>query len=86
MQIVMTKTICENVEKNPQFLIEILESLERFNKCDWGDLCDEDKALNDLAVKTKDRTLASYITSQGKVYIITDAGHEITTVLFANEY
>ena len=81
-----TKEINEAMKKTPEFAIELLTVMLRYWKKDWGDLCEEDKKLNDLSVKTKDRILAAYNTSQGRVYVITDAGHEITTVLFAHEY
>ena len=60
---------------------------------DWGDLCEEDKKLNDLAVKTGDRILSAYkipkdlrIGYADKIWIITEADRSRTTVLFPDEY
>lgn len=53
---------------------------------DWGDLCDEDKFLNDLSVESGGRILSAYNTSFGKIYIITEEDRSYTTIMFANEY
>lgn len=54
-----------------------------------GDIPEEDKALNDEAVRVGDgRTLAAYNTSKGEIWIITDFGDEgnVTTMLLPEEY
>lgn len=81
-----TKGIDIAMKNDPDYAIELLKIMVRYWNKDWGDMCDEDKKLNNMALKTKERVLASYNTSKGKVYIITDAGHKVTTVLFASEY
>jgi len=81
-----TREINIAMKKNPDFAVELLNATMRYCNQDWGDLCDEDKALNNKALITKDRVLAAYNTTEGKVYIITDAGHKVTTILFASEY
>ena len=68
---------------------ELLDALGRYTKCDWGDIPEEDKALNDEAVRVGDgRTLAAYNTSKGEIWIITDFGDEgnVTTMLLPEEY
>ncbi len=68
---------------------ELLGVLRQYAKCDWGDVLDEDKALNDEAVRVGDgRTLATYNTSKGEIWIITDFGDEgnVTTMLLPEEY
>lgn len=68
---------------------ELLGVLRQYTKCDWGDIPDEDKALNDRAVETGEgRILAAYETSKEKVWIITDFGDEgnVTTMLLPEEY
>ncbi|MDE6020535.1 MAG: hypothetical protein K2H01_06040 [Ruminococcus sp.] len=49
---------------------------------------DEDKALNDAAVKNGDeRIFAAYIDSTGrKIWIITEWDRSATTILFPSEY
>jgi hypothetical protein len=59
---------------------------------DWGDLCDEDRQANDLALIDGSRILSAYRTSLGeKIWVITeavdDAGNRAaTTVLLPGEY
>ena len=50
------------------------ELLNRHLAGDWGELCDEDRQLNDEAVENGSRILSSYSLSTGtKVWIITEA-------------
>jgi hypothetical protein len=69
-----------------------LEFLSRHLKCDWGDVCEEDKALNDEAIIEGSRILSAYHTSKGeKLWIITEAAddqgqREATTILLPDEY
>jgi hypothetical protein len=66
--------------------------LRRHVSGDWGDLGDEDKALNDVAISDGSRVLSSYITKNGvKLWIITEAADEegtrtATTLLLPSEY
>ncbi len=54
---------------------------------DWGDLCAEDKLLNESALAHGDRLMSSYTTKQGvKIWIITEADRSSTTVLLPEEY
>ena len=72
-----------------QLQSEIAEAYSRYQKKDWGDLCEDDKAVNGEAIINGDRILAAYETSKGRIYIITDdtkAEPQVTTVLFASEY
>lgn len=50
------------------------EFLRRHASGDWGDLCEEDRRLNDLAMRDGSRILSAYKTKAGaKVWIITEA-------------
>lgn len=85
---VMTQGIA-NILNNWEIRKELFDALERYTKCDWGDIPEEDKALNDEAVRVGDgRTLAAYNTSKGEIWIITDFGDEgnVTTMLLPEEY
>jgi len=89
MKIYFTRGINNEVANNKQFAKEIVESVKRYCRHDFGDLCDDDKKMNEDAIKYGGRILAVYNLSQGKVYIITDdtkAKEWVTTVLFASEY
>ena len=49
-------------------------------------LCDEDIKSNEDAMEFKDRLLSSWKWAGIKFWIITDIGHEVTTVLLPDEY
>lgn len=91
-QTVQTAGIAHECNNDPVFMHNVRAAFARYVKKDWGDLGDEDKKMNDDAVKNgDDRILAAYNlpTSQGetkKVYIITECDRSVTTVLFADEY
>jgi len=85
-EVFMTSGIAAAMEKNPVFNLEIKRSFYRYLDHDWGDLCLQDRDLNEEALKIGERILAVYITSQGKVYIITEWDRSVTTILFAHEY
>lgn len=61
-------------------------SLGRHVRGDWGDLSEEDKALNDEAVKNGGRIFSSYNFGNEKIWIITEADRSATTILFPDEY
>ena len=86
-QLVVTRSIKTTTDENPIYLREILTALSRYKKRDWGELSDNDKLANDEALASGDeRIFAAYDTTQGKIYIITEADRSVTTVLFAHEY
>lgn len=53
---------------------------------DWGDLGDEDKRANEIALEYGYRILSAYDTPKGKVWVITEADRSATTVLLPEEY
>lgn len=81
-KIVATKGVLDTIPMN-----EILDSLNRHVNGDWGNLCQEDKDLNDGAVVHGGRILSSYVSSHGdEFWIITEADRSVTTILLPNEY
>lgn len=66
--------------------------LNRHVSGDWGDICDDDKRLNEEAVQDGSRIMSVYSTSLGtKIWIITDATNEdgrreVTTLLLPEDY
>lgn len=60
--------------------------LGRHKNGDWGNVCDEDKKLNDAALKTGCRLLSAYEIDGRKIWIITEADRSSTTILFPEEY
>lgn len=86
-RMVMTRGINEEMSSDEDFEKEVLKAFSRYLKKDWGEMCEEDKQMNDEAVRSgNNRILASYETSKGKIYIITEHDRSATTILFANEY
>ena len=61
--------------------------LNRHLSGDWGDLCEEDRQLNDDAINNGSRVLSSYTLSTGdKLWVITEADRSATTLLLPEEY
>jgi len=61
--------------------------LSRHVRGDWGDVCEEDKSLNDQSVTDGTRILSAYPLSNGeRLWIITEADRSSTTVLKPDEY
>ncbi len=86
-KLVMTRGINNCIADDGNFAKEVLKALSRYKNHDWGKLCEEDKQMNDEAIKNgNDRVLAAYETSQGKIYIITEYDRSYTTILFSHEY
>ena len=91
--VVVTAGIDKVMQESPAFTSGIYQCLERYEKGDWGELCDEDKAVNEDALKYPDDLylLAAYTVCLRKIYIITNRksempGDNVTTVLFVEEY
>lgn len=63
------------------------EFLDRHVLGDWGDVGEEDSALNDQALIDGSRLLSSYNTSSGtKLWIITEADRSSTCVMLPSDY
>ena len=66
---------------------DVLRSLSRHARGDWGDVCSEDHTANDEALAGGARLLSAYRTPEGtKFWIITEADRSATTVLLPEEY
>lgn len=85
-QVVTTRTIRADIDEDVQFRKEVFESFARYTNCDWGDTHEDDKPLNDEALKYGERILAAYKTSKGKIWIITEWDRSATTILYPDEY
>ena len=73
----------------------LTECLARHLSGDWGHVCDEDKAENDLSVEQGFRILSAYPIDPAKpckghgdntLWIITEADRSVTTFLLPEEY
>lgn len=73
--------LLEEANKSPS------EFLSRHLRGDWGDLCQDDKAENELSLKHGFRLLSSYpVTDTDNLWIITEADRSVTTLLLPSEY
>ena len=84
--LVMTQGIASIIGKNKLFENEIKACFFRYVSCDWGDLCEEDKHINNNALVNGERILAKYNTSESPIYIITEWDRSVTTILLTEEY
>lgn len=80
-RLVATPSVLEFLSKE-----EVKEIIRRHSRGDWGDLCEEDKELNNQAVKEETRILSSYTVRGRPVWIITESDRSATTLLFPEEY
>ncbi len=67
--------------------VNALEFLRRHQRGDWGDLCAEDTAANERAVREGMRLLSAYhLADRRKIWVITEADRSVTTLLLPSEY
>ena len=83
-QVVATPGALEALQAAQQ---DPLELLARHASGDWGDLDEEDKQENELSVKQGFRILSAYtLSTDVKVWVITEADRSATTLLLPAEY
>ena len=86
-RIVCTVGVASRTARDTGFGKFVLRSISRHITGDWGDLCDEDKATNDQAVKDDLRILSAYEEPEyPKIWIITEADRSSTCILLPDEY
>jgi len=67
--------------------IHPIRLLARHIHGDWGDLSEEDRLQNELALLLGMRLLSSYpLPGGGKVWVITEADRSLTTILLPDDY
>mgnify|MGYP002652373312 CR=1 FL=1 len=81
-QVVITRGALETLPA-----VEVFDCLMRHAEGDWGDVCQEDWALNDEALENESRLLSSYRTKEGvQFWIITEWDRSYTTILLPEDY
>ena len=85
-KLVMTRGVHSKIKENVDFAVGVLDAFERYRNCDWGDLCNSDKAENEKALRNGERIFALYNIGNEKIYIITEWDRSVTTILFSHEY
>ena len=64
-----------------------IDFLARHLSGDWGDLGEEDRRANDIAIAEGTRLLSAYRLDTGtKIWIITEADRSSTCILLPEEY
>jgi hypothetical protein len=87
-RLLMTRGVNDKVAEDVEFAKFVLESLRRHARGDWGEMTQEDKNENELALKAGDLRIFSAYESPNlpKIWIITEADRSATTILFPEEY
>ena len=85
-QVLVTSGISCKIDEDSEFAKFISKSFTRHCNGDWGELCEEDKAMNELALKNGERLFSRYENGDDSIYIITEWDRSATTILFPNEY
>ena len=82
--IVATPSALQEIENSGQSPADFLS---RHVKGDWGELCEEDRQLNDQALIDGGRVLSTYRTLKNvRIWVITEADRSATTLLLPEEY
>lgn len=66
---------------------DITRALARHARGDWGEVCDEDREANEVALREGARLLSVYDSStKVRFWVITEADRSATTVLLPDDY
>jgi hypothetical protein len=86
-QLVVTRGVSDEIANNEEFAKHVHQSLKRHLAGDWGEVCDEDRAANEMALQRGERLFSAF-KKDGlfKIWIITEWDRSVTTVLFPEEY
>jgi hypothetical protein len=91
-QLVATASISSHMSADLSFHSFVFTSVLRHQEGDWGEGCDDDRYVNDLAITSGSRIVSVYHCStehsyeSDRIFIITEADRSVTTVLWAGEY
>lgn len=86
-QLVVTRGVNDLITDNEEFAKHVFMSLKRHMAGDWGDLCDEDRVSNEMALQRGERLLSAYKkVGMPTIWVITEWDRSVTTVLFPDEY
>jgi len=87
LRVVLTAGVYDRAAQDPAFRSHVSRSLARHARGDWGELDETDKAKNDSTFAAMLGAISAFETPEHpKIYIITDPGHAVITVLFPDEY
>jgi len=66
--------------------LNLYQYVERHQRGDWGDICEQDWKANDRSAKDGTRILSAYETDKGRIWIIAEADRNTTTIMLPGEY
>ncbi len=67
--------------------VDVTHALRRHAAGLWGDLSDEDRLANEMALKHGGRILSAYSSTNGiRYWVITETDRSATTVLLTDDY
>ena len=82
-----TEGIDALISDDRDFMAFVNDALNRHCSGDWGNVSEEDKKANSLALKEGGRLMSAYsFPPMPKIWIITEADRSRTTVLLPREY
>jgi hypothetical protein len=86
-QLAVTSGVNDLIADNEEFARHVQLSLKRHLAGDWGDVCDDDRVVNELALQNGERLFSVY-KKEGlpTIWIITEWDRSVTTALFPEEY
>jgi hypothetical protein len=64
----------------------VVEGLKRHAAGDWGEVCPDDRQLNELSLVDGSRLLSVYRSGDKRFWIISEADRSVTTVLMPEDY
>ena len=90
-KLVATAAVVDMMQKDHVFAAFVSKSIRRYEECDWGDTCEEDKKTNYKALEDGGiNILATYeqagVKTPMKILITTEWDRSATTILFPEEY
>ena len=66
---------------------DVRAAVQRHAQCDWGEVCESDRAMNDQGLLDGSRLMSVYSSSTGEAFwIITEWDRSVTTVLLPEDY
>jgi hypothetical protein len=65
---------------------DMVKMLAAHEMGDWGELCAEDKRLNEQALKSRERILSRYNLGNQGYYVITEWDRSVTTIMRVEDY
>jgi hypothetical protein len=80
-QVVITPNALESLKH-----ADVCQALARHQSGDWGEVCPEDRAENELSLREGFRLLSVYRSGPVKFWVITEADRSSTCVLLPEDY